>query len=61
MGRIDLRMRLGGDEPSDIDSIHMIGESELLKLMSDLESDRVERAISTNDTTKFRSDLFFCK
>lgn len=35
----------------------MINESELLALMSDLESDRVERTVSTNDTTKFREAI----
>ncbi len=35
----------------------MISESELLKLMADLESDRVERTIATNDTTKFREAI----
>ncbi len=35
----------------------MISENELLKLMVDLESDRVERTISTNDTTKFREAI----
>jgi len=29
-------------------------------LMSDMESDRVERTISTNDTTKFREAIFMC-
>jgi ATP-dependent DNA helicase RecG len=35
----------------------MISENELLKLMVDLESDRVERTISTNDNTKFREAI----
>ena len=35
----------------------MISEIELLKLMADLESDRVERTISTSDTTKFREAI----
>jgi len=35
----------------------MISEKELLKLMADLESDRVERTVSTNDTTKFREAI----
>lgn len=35
----------------------MISENELLQLMADLESDRVERTISTNDTTKFREAI----
>jgi ATP-dependent DNA helicase RecG len=35
----------------------MISENELLALMSDLESDRIERTISTNDTTKFREAI----
>lgn len=35
----------------------MISESELLRLMSDLESDRVERTVATNDTSKFREAI----
>lgn len=35
----------------------MISENELLELMADLESDRVERTISTNDTSKFREAI----
>ncbi len=35
----------------------MISEAELLKLMADLESDRVERTNATNDTTKFREAI----
>jgi ATP-dependent DNA helicase RecG len=35
----------------------MISESDLLNLMSDLESDRVERTISTTDSTKFREAI----
>lgn len=35
----------------------MITENELLQLMADLESDRVQRTISTNDTTKFREAI----
>jgi len=35
----------------------MIGENELLALMGDLESDRVERTVSTADTTKFREAI----
>src|SRR5258705_12105943 len=35
----------------------MINEIELLKLMKDLESDRVERTISINDTTKCREAI----
>jgi ATP-dependent DNA helicase RecG len=35
----------------------MISENELLALMSDLESDRIERTVSTNDTTKFREAI----
>jgi hypothetical protein len=35
----------------------MISENELVELMADLESDRVERTISTNDTTKFRETI----
>ena len=35
----------------------MISQTELLTLMADLESDRVERTISTSDTTKFREAI----
>ena len=35
----------------------MISENELLQLMADLESERVERTVSTNDTTKFREAI----
>ena len=35
----------------------MINENELLQLMADQESDRVERTISTTDTTKFREAI----
>ncbi len=35
----------------------MINESELLGLMADMESDRVERTISTTDTRKFREAI----
>jgi predicted HTH transcriptional regulator len=35
----------------------MISENELLALMADLESDRIERTISTTDTTKFREAI----
>jgi ATP-dependent DNA helicase RecG len=35
----------------------MISENELLALMADLESDRIERTVSTNDTTKFREAI----
>ena len=35
----------------------MISENELLQLMADLESDRVGRTVSTNDTTKFREAI----
>lgn len=35
----------------------MLSESELLRLMSDLESDRVERTVATNDSTKFREAI----
>lgn len=35
----------------------MITEIEVLTLMADLESDRVERTISTHDTTKFREAI----
>lgn len=35
----------------------MITEVELLKLMADLESDRVERTVATSDTTKFREAI----
>ena len=35
----------------------MITENELLALMSDLESDRIERTVATNDTTKFREAI----
>ncbi|MHB8522329.1 MAG: RNA-binding domain-containing protein [Limisphaerales bacterium] len=35
----------------------MISENQLLQLMADLESDRVERTISANDTTKFREAI----
>jgi ATP-dependent DNA helicase RecG len=35
----------------------MITENELLALMSDLESDRIERTVSINDTTKFREAI----
>ena len=35
----------------------MITENELLALMSDLESERIERTVATNDTTKFREAI----
>ncbi len=35
----------------------MVTEAELLNLMATLESDRIERTISTNDTTKFREAI----
>lgn len=35
----------------------MITETELLALMGDLESDRVERTVATNDTPKFREAI----
>lgn len=35
----------------------MINETELLALMGDLEADRVERTVATNDTTKFREAI----
>jgi ATP-dependent DNA helicase RecG len=35
----------------------MISENELLELMAGLESDRVERTISTNDISKFRETI----
>lgn len=35
----------------------MITENELLTLMADLESDRVERTVSTDDTSKFREAI----
>lgn len=35
----------------------MITEKELLALMGDLESDQVERTVSTNDTSKFREAI----
>jgi hypothetical protein len=47
----------GGGESSGLDLTRMISENELVKLMADLESDRVERTISTNDTTNFREAI----
>jgi len=35
----------------------MLAEAELRRLMSDLESDRVERTISTADSAKFREAI----
>jgi len=35
----------------------MISENELLKLMADMESDRVERTVATADTAKFREAI----